>query len=270
VYAHFLVPTGLVAIATRVPYVITAHGADVRNMRRSPVVAALTKQVLRRAAAVICVSEYVSRQLSAPAGMKVEVIDCGVDTERLKPAPRAEGNGTGPRFLYIGSLTHRKNVERLQQAFAKLGGGTLTIVGGGPLEERLRETAPVGTRFAGRLSSDGVAAEIAKADVICPPRSSRRRSARWSIRSTSTRSPPGCWPRRRCRCRPRRPCRRRPRTRSRSRPRRSRPSSPAPPTALRRSRQAGSDPEAAPVSIRKRFVTPGDLWTCPGPAMVSG
>ena len=169
VYAHFLVPTGLIAIATGVPYVITAHGADVRNMRRSPIVSALTRPVLRRAAAVICVSEYVARQLSAPKGVKVEVIDCGVDTERLKPAPRATGNGTGPRFLYIGSLTRRKNVERLQQAFAKLGGGTLTIVGGGPLEERLRETAPVGTRFAGRLSSDGVAAEIAKADVVCLP-----------------------------------------------------------------------------------------------------
>ncbi len=170
VYAHFLVPTGLVAIATRVPYVITAHGSDVRNMRRSPIVAALTKPVLRRAAAVICVSEYVARQLSAPADVTVEVIDCGVDTDRLRPVQRAKSTrATGPRFLYIGSLTHRKNVERLQQAFAKLGGGTLTIVGGGPLEERLRETAPVGTRFAGRLSSDGVAAEIARADVVCLP-----------------------------------------------------------------------------------------------------
>ena len=170
VYAHFLVPTGLVAIATGVPYVITAHGADVRNIRRSPIVAALTKQVLRRSAAVICVSEYVARQLAAPEGVAVEVIDCGVDTERLRPSPRAkDANGNGPRFLYIGSLTRRKNVERLQQAFAKLGGGTLTIVGGGPLEEQLRATAPVGTRFAGVLSSDGVAAEIAKADVVCLP-----------------------------------------------------------------------------------------------------
>jgi glycosyltransferase involved in cell wall biosynthesis len=170
VYAHFLVPTGLVAMATGVPYVITAHGADVRNVRRSPVVAALTKQVLRRSAAVICVSEYVATQLAAPDGVTVEVIDCGVDTARLRPLPRAEDvNGNGPRFLYIGSLTRRKNVERLQQAFAKLGGGTLTIVGGGPLEEQLRATAPVGTRFAGRLSADGVAAEIAKADVVCLP-----------------------------------------------------------------------------------------------------
>jgi glycosyltransferase involved in cell wall biosynthesis len=150
--------------------VITAHGADVRNVRRSPVVAALTRQVLRRAASVICVSEYVATQLSAPEGVTVEVIDCGVDTDRLRPMPRAQDvNGKGPRFLYIGSLTRRKNVERLQQAFAKLGGGTLTIVGGGPLEEQLRATAPVGTRFAGVLTSDGVAAEIAKADVVCLP-----------------------------------------------------------------------------------------------------
>jgi glycosyltransferase involved in cell wall biosynthesis len=170
VYAHFLVPTGLVAIATGVPYVITAHGSDVRNMRRSPVVAALTKPVLRRAAAVICVSAYVARLLAAPADVTVEVIDCGVDTERLKPAPRArDANGNGPRFLFVGSLTPRKNLERLLLAFGKLGGGTLTIVGGGPLENRLRATAPVGTRFAGRLDSDGVAAEIAKADVVCLP-----------------------------------------------------------------------------------------------------
>jgi teichuronic acid biosynthesis glycosyltransferase TuaC len=170
VYAHFLVPTGLVAIATGVPYVITAHGADVRNVRRSPVVAALTKPVLRRAAAVICVSGYVAAQLAAPEGVTVEVIDCGVDTQRLTPAPRAKDvNGTGPRYLFIGSLTHRKNVERLLSAFGSLGGGTLTIVGGGPLEERLRVTAPVGTRFLGTLTADGVAAEIAKADVVCLP-----------------------------------------------------------------------------------------------------
>jgi glycosyltransferase involved in cell wall biosynthesis len=170
VYAHFLVPTGLVAIATGIPYVITAHGSDVRNMRRSPVVAALTKPVLRRAAAVICVSAYVAKLLSAPEGVAVEVIDCGVDTDRLRPVPRAAAAPpNGPRFLFVGSLTHRKNVDRLLLAFAKLGGGTMTIVGGGPLEERLRATAPVGTRFAGRLSSDGVAAEIAKADVVCLP-----------------------------------------------------------------------------------------------------
>jgi glycosyltransferase involved in cell wall biosynthesis len=170
VYAHFLVPTGLVAIATGIPYVITAHGADVRNVRKSPVVAALTKPVLRRAASVICVSEYVADQLAAPDGVSVEVIDCGVDTELLRPAPRAKDvNGTGPRFLFVGSLTHRKNLERLLSAFGSLGGGTLTIVGGGPLEQRLRADAPVGTRFAGRLTSDGVAAEIAKADVVCLP-----------------------------------------------------------------------------------------------------
>ncbi len=133
-------------------------------------VAALTKPVLRRAAAVVCVSAYVAKMLAAPDDVAVEVIDCGVDTDRLRPVPRAPGApGIGPRFLFIGSLTRRKNVERLLQAFAKLGGGTLTIVGGGPLEESLRVAAPVGTRFAGRLSAEGVADEIAAADVVCLP-----------------------------------------------------------------------------------------------------
>jgi glycosyltransferase involved in cell wall biosynthesis len=170
VYAHFLVPTGLVAVATGVPYVITAHGTDVRNVRRSAGIAALTRPVLRRAAAVICVSAYVAAQLSAPDGVTVEVIDCGVDTDRLRPAPRAPGvRETGPRFLFVGSLTARKNVGRLLQAFGKLGLGTLTIVGGGPLDERLRAAAPVGTRFAGVLPPDDVAAELGKADVLCLP-----------------------------------------------------------------------------------------------------
>lgn len=170
VYAHFLVPTGLVAVATRVPYVITAHGGDVRNIRTSLVAGAMTKQVLQRAVAVICVSEYVAAQLRPLDGVPIEVIDCGVDTAMLRPVPRAEhANGTGPRYLFVGSLTRRKNVERLLAAFGTLERGTLTLVGGGPLEERLRGIAPVGTRFAGSLTQAGVAAEIAKADVVCLP-----------------------------------------------------------------------------------------------------
>src|ERR687883_1207169 len=32
VYAHYLVPTGLVALAGGAPYVVTAHGRDVANV----------------------------------------------------------------------------------------------------------------------------------------------------------------------------------------------------------------------------------------------
>src|SRR5690242_15446728 len=54
VYAHFLVPTGLIAaLGSRAPLVVTAHGRDVRNVGASPGVAAATRLVVRRASAVV-------------------------------------------------------------------------------------------------------------------------------------------------------------------------------------------------------------------------
>ena len=59
VYAHFLVPSGLIAaLAGRAPLVVTAHGRDVRNIGELPGIAAATRLVVRRAATVVCVSEY--------------------------------------------------------------------------------------------------------------------------------------------------------------------------------------------------------------------
>ncbi len=163
VYAHYLVPPGLIAAATGRPFAVTAHGGDVRNAHHSLVLGLLTRVVVRRAGAVICVSEYLARRLGAPA----EVIDCGVDTDRFRPMPRARGDG--PRFLFVGSLTPRKNVARLMRAFARLRQGTLTIVGGGPLEAELRAAAPAGVRFAGRRSPDRVMVELHAHDVVCLP-----------------------------------------------------------------------------------------------------
>ena len=66
VYAHFLVPTGLIAaLAGRAPLVVTAHGRDVRNVGWLPGIGAATRFVVRRAAAVIAVSDYLRRELEA-------------------------------------------------------------------------------------------------------------------------------------------------------------------------------------------------------------
>src|SRR5437763_15937743 len=78
VYAHFLVPTGLIAaLASRAPLVVTAHGQDVRNIGSVPGIGTATRYVVRRAAAVIAVSDYLRRELEAkiPAARgKTEVI----------------------------------------------------------------------------------------------------------------------------------------------------------------------------------------------------
>ena len=168
VYAHFLVPSGLAAaLASDAPLVVTAHGRDVRNVGAMPGVAALTRKVVRRAAAVIAVSDYLRRELEAKlpeARGKTEVIDSGVDLERFRPQPVAAG---ATAFLCLGSLTERKNVVRLASAFARLGEGTLTFVGDGPLRPALAGRA--GVVLTGRVPYDDVPARLAACHVLCQP-----------------------------------------------------------------------------------------------------
>src|SRR5947209_18085781 len=80
VYAHVLVPAGLIASRVDAPLVVTAHGRDVRNVGAFPGVGALTERVVRRASAVVAVSDYLRRELEAkiPAARgKAEVVDMG-------------------------------------------------------------------------------------------------------------------------------------------------------------------------------------------------
>src|SRR3989440_1039035 len=155
VYAHFLVPTGLIAaLAGRAPLVVTAHGRDVRNVGWLPGIGAATRLVVRRAAAVIAVSDYLRRELEEKvpeARGKTEVVDSGVDLERFRELPAPNGD---TRFLCIGALTPRKNVLRLARAFERLGEGRLTFVGDGPLRTAL-DGFP-GVVLAGRVPHDEI------------------------------------------------------------------------------------------------------------------
>jgi glycosyltransferase involved in cell wall biosynthesis len=170
VYAHFLVPSGLVAaLAARGPLVLTAHGRDVRNVGTIPGVAALTRQTVARAAAVIAVSDYLRRELETKvpeARGKTEVIDSGVDLERFTVEAAPDG---GPRFLCLGALTERKNVVRLADAFERLDdkGATLTFVGDGPLRGRLERRPNI--ELAGTVPHDQIPTQIARAHVLCQP-----------------------------------------------------------------------------------------------------
>jgi glycosyltransferase involved in cell wall biosynthesis len=168
VWAHFLVPSGLIAASVDAPLVVTAHGRDVRNVGEVPGIAALTRRVVRRATTVIAVSDYLRRELELkiPAARgKTEVVDSGVDLDRFPLLPHA--NGAGPNFVCVGGLTERKNVVRLADAFARLGRGSLTFVGDGPLRSALEGRENV--RLAGRVPHDQVPAYLAGADVVCAP-----------------------------------------------------------------------------------------------------
>jgi glycosyltransferase involved in cell wall biosynthesis len=168
VYAHFLVPTGLsAALFTRAPLVVTAHGRDVRNIGAYPGIAPATRFVARRASSLIAVSDYLRRELEAKipeARGKTEVVDCGVDLEVFKGSDSAQD---GPVFLCVGSLTERKNVVRLADAFARLENGRLLFVGDGPLRPALEGRPNV--EVTGRVPHEQVATFISEATVLCQP-----------------------------------------------------------------------------------------------------
>jgi glycosyltransferase involved in cell wall biosynthesis len=177
VYAHFLVPAGLVStLGTRAPLVVTAHGRDVRNIGAIPGVAALTKRVVRRASAVVCVSDYLRGELELripSAAGKTHVIDCGVDLERFAGSDREAARaalgweGEGPFLVCVGSLTARKNVVALADAFGRLGRGQLVFVGDGPLRAQLEGRDRV--LVTGRVPHDAIPQLLAAADLVCQP-----------------------------------------------------------------------------------------------------
>jgi glycosyltransferase involved in cell wall biosynthesis len=169
VWAHFLVPSGLIASKLAAPLVVTAHGRDVRNIGELPGVAHLTRAVVRRAATVITVSDYLRRELEErlpDARGKTEVVDSGVDLHRFRPVASATAL-EHPAFLHVGSLTRRKNVVRLADAFATLRSGSLTFVGDGPLRAHLEGRERV--RLVGRVAHDDVPRWLSSADVVCGP-----------------------------------------------------------------------------------------------------
>ena len=168
-WAHFLFPAGFIAAGAGGPLVVTAHGRDVRNIGGIPGVARATARVVERASTVIAVSHYLRRELEErlPAARgKTEVVDSGVDLDRFAPAEPAERLDS-PAFVHVGSLTERKNVVRLADAFARLGRGSLTFVGDGPLRGRLEGRE--GVRVVGRVSHEEVPRWLAAADVVCGP-----------------------------------------------------------------------------------------------------
>jgi glycosyltransferase involved in cell wall biosynthesis len=95
---------------------------------------------------------------------KTEVVSSGVDLERFRPSPAPAGP---PRFLCVGSLTERKNVVRLADAFDRLGHGILTFVGDGPLWSRLQGRR--GVFLIGSVPHEEIPRYLADAHVLCQP-----------------------------------------------------------------------------------------------------
>lgn len=84
--------------------------------------------------------------------------------------------GDGCVFLYSGSLSHRKGVDLLARAFARLAGeapgARLRIVGSGPLEGQMKQQLAAcldRVEFTGFRDWNDLPAEYARAHVLCVP-----------------------------------------------------------------------------------------------------
>jgi glycosyltransferase involved in cell wall biosynthesis len=130
-----------------VPFV-TTYGFPYSRLRRSRLSGALAARVeslgLQYADAVIVPTPELRAEVEGrvrdPAA--IQLIPNGVDTARFAPGGRAPAADT--RILYVGRLSSEKNLETLVAAVAKLAPrleARLTLVGDGPLGERLRAAA---------------------------------------------------------------------------------------------------------------------------------
>ncbi|MCU0307208.1 MAG: glycosyltransferase [Thermoleophilia bacterium] len=148
VYAHYLFPTGGIAAMcgrmARRPWVVTAHGQDVANLRRGAI-RRVSAAGVEGASAVIAVSRWLAGELAGSGLLlpPVTVADMGVDTAMFRPGDRAAARARlglapdGPLVLAVGGLTERKNPLTLLQAMpavlARHPGARLAFVGSGPL-----------------------------------------------------------------------------------------------------------------------------------------
>lgn len=171
---HWIVPAGLVALAlrllTRVPYVVTVHGADAYTLR-GRAAARLKRLVLGRAAAVLPVSADIARTLHLDP--RAPVLRMGVDTAAIRAAVGERAPEPG-LVVCIGRLADKKGVDVLVDAVARVPGIRAEIVGDGPdrqaLEDRARRLGVADrVRFAGRQPKREVLRALARAEVVAIP-----------------------------------------------------------------------------------------------------
>ena len=118
ILGSFLYPDGYAAakLAERlgVPLVLKAHGSDVNQKARAPALRERIQFALRRAAALVVVSETLQHELDelGYACRSVRVIQNGVDTLAFAPRDRAESRARLLRIQVPDKTEHNRKTSR--------------------------------------------------------------------------------------------------------------------------------------------------------------
>lgn len=134
------VASAIVARKQGVPLVLVMHGSDYYTVPHRSI-----RWVERRCAAVVVASRYgLSTVRGLGLTLPVMVSRLGVDVDAFR-AKAAFSRATRPTIICVARLGHNKGHERLLSVLAAVRASVpdvdLWLVGGGPLENRLRELA---------------------------------------------------------------------------------------------------------------------------------
>ena len=157
-----------------IPYVTTYgfwYGALSRGGARGLAKRVVTRVGLRCAAAVIVTTDALAAHVKTATG-RVELIPNGVATCVFRPPAEGRRGASPRRVLYVGRLSEEKNLSTVIAAVAQVAKRVpvrLVLVGGGPLEARLRQearAADVDVEFRGVLDQRALPAVYAEADAF--------------------------------------------------------------------------------------------------------
>lgn len=128
VEAHVLFPAGLIGLMAarlrRIPLVVYAHGADVRETANQNTVYRRLAGVVARGAGAVVTNSAATAGLLRRLGADPVVVPPGVDLGRFRPSPRPR---TG-RVLYLGGAEARKGPEIAERlAHTVAGPGIRTV-----------------------------------------------------------------------------------------------------------------------------------------------
>lgn len=189
--AHYVYPDGLAAVLLgwwfNIPVVVSARGSDLNLFEQFPVIRRIIQWTLRKAEAVITVSQAlkgVTVRLGIPSD-KVHVIPNGVNIEKFFPIDKAKARQqlglptTGRKILVsVGHLTPNKGFDLLIKTVKEISEKSyeimplLVIVGGGEYQKTLESLIEkLGIRPLVRLVGAIPHAELRwyynAADIVC-------------------------------------------------------------------------------------------------------
>ena len=180
IHGHWWFPCGLVAVAAaalagrRAASVVHIHGSDAA-VTTNAVHRWLARRVLRRAGAVVTVSEDLQRWASSRVqrrGGRLQVVSMPVGTDRLGPATPTPTDGP---VVALGRLMAEKGFDVLIEAVALMDAARrpeVVIVGDGPDRSRLEALAlrrGVNANFAGAVAPGEVGEWYRRARLVCVP-----------------------------------------------------------------------------------------------------